>query len=67
MKDTLYTVVVNDEGQYSIWPDFKPIPDGWRGIGQPESREACLQRIEQAWTDLRPLSLRRRLDEARSA
>jgi MbtH protein len=67
MKDTLYTVVVNDEGQYSIWPDFKPIPDGWRGIGQAESREACLQRIEQAWTDLRPFSLRRRLDEAHSA
>lgn len=57
-----YLVVVNDEEQYSIWPDGKPIPPGWRSVGVPGSKEECLAHIEQVWTDMRPLSLRRAMD-----
>lgn len=61
MNETLYSVVVNDEEQYSIWPGFKPVPPGWRTVGEPAAREECLGRIEALWTDLRPLILRHRL------
>jgi MbtH protein len=51
-------VLVNDEGQYSLWPENKPVPTGWRSciVG---SRLECLAYVEQLWTDMRPLSLRR--------
>ena len=55
----LYTVVINHEAQYSIWPAGQTIPNGWRSVGQPGSKEACLVYINQAWTDMRPLSLRK--------
>jgi MbtH protein len=55
----LYTVVVNQEEQYSIWPAGQTIPNGWRSVGQLGSKETCLAYINQAWTDMRPLSLRR--------
>jgi MbtH protein len=59
-----YIVVVNDEEQYSIWLADLPVPNGWREVGKRGSRAACLDHIEQVWTDMRPLSLRRRLDDA---
>lgn len=62
-----YAVVVNDEEQYSIWLDDQPIPDGWRRDGVVGSKAECLAHIEQVWTDLRPLSLRRWMDEQQSA
>lgn len=54
-----YTVVLNDEEQYSIWLAARELPPGWRSEGTTGSRTECLARIEQVWTDLRPLSLRR--------
>jgi uncharacterized protein YbdZ (MbtH family) len=56
-----YVVVVNDEEQYSIWPEGREIPLGWRAEGTSGSKEACLDRIEKVWTDMRPLSLRKAL------
>ncbi|WP_372422057.1 MbtH family protein [Salinarimonas chemoclinalis] len=58
--DELYHVVMNDEEQYSIWPAYRDLPDGWRKTG-PEAapRQDCLDYIERVWTDMRPLSLRR--------
>jgi MbtH protein len=53
-----YFVVINDEEQYSIWPAHRDIPDGWRAVGDPRTREACLSYIEQTWTDMRPKSVR---------
>lgn len=53
-----YFVVMNDEEQYSIWPADRELPNGWRATGQPRSREECLTHIEQAWTDMRPRSVR---------
>ncbi|WP_410641565.1 MbtH family protein [Amycolatopsis sp. lyj-346] len=64
MSDPAVThqVVLNDEEQYSIWPVPVPLPDGWRPEGTTGSEQACLDRIEQVWTDMRPLGLRRWMD-----
>jgi len=57
-----YKVVVNHEEQYSIWPAHKQNPLGWRDVGKSGTEAECLAHIEQVWTDMRPLSLRRKLD-----
>ncbi|MET9516840.1 MbtH family NRPS accessory protein [Streptomyces sp. NPDC002994] len=54
-----FAVVINDEEQYSIWPQGRDLPDGWRGAGFSGSREECLAHVEVVWTDQRPLSVRR--------
>jgi MbtH protein len=56
---TTYAVVVNDEEQYSIWPADRTQPDGWHLVGVTGQKQQCLDHIEQVWTDMRPLSLRR--------
>ncbi len=56
-----YLVVVNDEEQYSIWPEGRDLPAGWRAEGTSGTREACLDHIEKIWTDMRPRSLREKL------
>ncbi|GHH09282.1 MbtH family protein [Streptomyces lanatus] len=53
----VFRVLVNDEGQYSLWPDFAPVPDGWSTVHGPADRAACLDHIERHWTDMRPRSL----------
>jgi amino acid adenylation domain-containing protein len=53
-----WQVVVNDEEQYSIWPDGRPVPPRWRSAGPAGAKSACLEHIAAAWTDMRPLSLR---------
>jgi MbtH protein len=58
----LYTVVVNNEEPYSIWPVGRPIPAGWREAGQTGEKQACLDWIKTVWTDMRPLSVRRAMD-----
>ncbi len=56
--DGTFLALVNDEGQYSLWPSFAAVPEGWT-VALPETdRQACLDFIEQQWTDLRPRSLR---------
>lgn len=57
-----FKVVVNDEEQYSIWPEGRDIPNGWQEVGVSGSKDVCLSHIEQVWTDMRPLSLRREMD-----
>jgi len=56
----IYKVVVNDEEQYSIWPAGKDNALGWKDAGKSGSREVCLAYIGEVWTDMRPLSLRRK-------
>jgi len=59
----LYRVVINQEEQYSIWPaDIGTVPPGWRVIGEPRSKQECLDYIEKNWTDMRPASVRRRME-----
>jgi MbtH protein len=60
-EEILYTVVVNHEEQYSIWPLDRELPLGWKQVGVSGSKEACLKYIEEVWTDLRPRSLRERM------
>jgi len=57
-----YIVVVNHEEQYSIWQTWKEIPLGWKQVGEPETKEACLNYIKEVWTDMRPLSLRKKME-----
>lgn len=54
----VHDVVINEEEQYSIWPADGPLPSGWRTVGIRGSREECLDRIAEIWTDMRPRSLR---------
>ena len=56
-EDGVYRVLVNDEGQHSLWPEFAVIPAGWQTVFGPSSRPECLAYVEANWTDLRPKSL----------
>jgi MbtH protein len=58
INEALYSVVINHEGQYSIWPSGRDLPPGWTAVGVPSARASCLAQIEQMWSDMRPLSLR---------
>jgi len=60
--DTIYRVVLNHEEQYSIWPRDRDCPLGWKDAGKTGTRAECLAYIEQVWTDMRPLSLRREME-----
>jgi MbtH protein len=61
-QDGELTVVVNHEEQNSIWPADRDVPLGWRQAGKQGSKAECLAYIEEVWTDMRPLSLRRKID-----
>lgn len=54
-----FSVVVNDEGQYSLWPVFAAVPAGWQVAFGEASRAECLAYVEKNWTDMRPVSLQR--------
>ncbi|WP_062214278.1 MbtH family protein [Streptomyces sp. NBRC 109706] len=56
-EDASYYVLVNDEAQYSLWPAFAEIPAGWNAVHGQDSRQACLDYINENWTDMRPKSL----------
>jgi uncharacterized protein YbdZ (MbtH family) len=60
---TTYKVVMNHEEQYSIWPDYKAIPSGWTHAGKTGPKAECLAYIKEVWTDMRPLSLRKKMEE----
>jgi MbtH protein len=62
--DGTYLVLVNDERQHSLWPSFVEVPAGWTVAHDKDTREACLDYIERSWTDMRPASLARQMDEA---
>lgn len=62
-----FIAVVNDEGQYSIWPADRDLPQGWNDAGRRGVKSVCLAFIEKTWTDMRPLSLRRAMDAADSS
>lgn len=66
-EDTDFTVVINHEEQYSIWPTYKAIPDGWRAAGKTGKKAECLAHIDEVWTDMRPLSLRKALADREAA
>ncbi|MGV9883562.1 MbtH family protein [Streptomyces sp. NPDC003006] len=55
--DGRYVVLVNHEGQHSLWPVFAEVPAGWTVAHPEDGRQACLDYIEEHWTDMRPKSL----------
>jgi MbtH protein len=61
-EDAVYKVLVNGEEQYSLWPQYKEVPAGWREAGKQGSKAECLAFVEANWTDMRPLSLRQKMD-----
>jgi MbtH protein len=61
--DTIYRVVLNHEEQYSIWPAHRDLPNGWRDGGKTGLKAECLAHIKEVWTDMRPLSLRKRMEQ----
>ena len=61
---TIYKVVVNHEEQYSIWPADRENPLGWTDAGKSGLKAECLEYIKEVWTDMRPLSLRKKMDAA---
>ncbi|MGD1862581.1 MAG: MbtH family protein [Leptolyngbyaceae cyanobacterium] len=56
-----YRVVISDEERYSIWPEHKEIPWGWRADQKVGTKQDCLDYIKEVWTDMRPLSLRQKM------
>ena len=61
--NTSYKVVMNAEEQYSIWPADRDDPAGWKSVGKSGSKSECLRYIQDVWTDMRPLSLRKKMEE----
>ncbi|WP_369201229.1 MbtH family protein [Streptomyces sp. PU-14G] len=57
-EEGTFYVLVNEEEQYSLWPTFTDVPAGWRVVFGEDQRAACLEYIEEHWTDMRPKSLR---------
>lgn len=52
-----FFVLVNHEGQHSLWPQFAQIPAGWEAVFGPDARQPCLDYVEAHWQDMRPRSL----------
>ena len=56
-ESATFFVLVNEEGQYSLWPAFAAVPTGWSVVFGKDNRGACLEYVEKNWTDMRPKSL----------
>ena len=59
----MYLVLINHEEQHSVWPSYKPIPEGWKQVFGEDIKERCLEYVEEHWTDMRPLSLRKQIEQ----
>jgi MbtH protein len=62
--DRRFLVLVNDEGQHSLWPEFAKVPDGWVIAFGDSDRASCMDYINANWTDMRPRSLAVQMDQA---
>jgi len=62
-ENAVYHVLINEEGQHSLWPAFKEVPQGWTIVHESDSRMACLDYINRNWTDMRPKSLVERMEQ----
>ena len=63
--DGTFLVLVNGEGQHSLWPSFIPIPDGWKTVHGPAPKKDCLEYVELHWTDMRETSLVQIMEQER--
>jgi MbtH protein len=65
-EEGTYMVLVNDEGQYSLWADYCEVPAGWTVAKADETRQACLDYITEKWADMRPSSLIKAMEQSSS-
>lgn len=63
--DRQFYVLINDEGQYSLWPDFANVPPGWTVVFGLSDRASCIDHINENWVDMRPRSLVAQMDQKR--
>jgi MbtH protein len=61
-EKTVYLVLVNEEEQYSLWPKTNAVPNGWKSVKEG-TRAECGKYVSEVWTDMRPLSLRKHMEE----
>lgn len=61
--EKIYQVIINHEDQYSIWPADRETPLGWNDVGKTGPKQEVLDYIKEVWTDMRPLSLRKKMEE----
>ncbi|BCY14199.1 MbtH family protein [Actinoplanes sp. L3-i22] len=64
-SDGRFFVLVNDEGQHSLWPTFTAVPDGWTVAFGESDRSSCMTYINENWVDMRPRSLVVQMEAAR--
>ncbi|SFT36133.1 MbtH protein [Actinopolyspora lacussalsi subsp. righensis] len=57
LENGSYSVLVNAEGQHSLWPEFVDVPAGWSVVHGPSGRAECLEYVNANWGDLRPRRL----------
>lgn len=62
-----YLVLVNHEGQHSLWPAGMDVPDGWTSVFGPTDRQACVDYVNEHWVDMRPKSLIEAMEAASGA
>lgn len=65
-ENARYQVLRNDEDQYSLWLADLEVPDGWQAVGKEGTQDECSAYVDEVWTDMRPRSLRERMDRAAS-
>jgi len=63
----IFKVLVNHEGQYSLWPETRENPPGWSLAGKTGTKRECLDHVKTVWTDMRPLSLRKKMEQLEQA
>ncbi|GAA2475297.1 MbtH family protein [Streptomyces sp. NPDC059506] len=61
-EDATYLVLVNEEGQHSLWPSFAEVPAGWEVALGETSRAEAVAYVDSHWTDMRPRSLAAAMD-----
>ena len=66
-ENGIYHVLINEEGQHSLWPSFIEVPAGWTIIHESDSRAGCLKYVDTHWTDMRPKSLIARMEEMKES
>jgi MbtH protein len=59
-----FEVLRNDEDQYSLWPLGLDVPAGWHQVGKTGTKDECSAYVDEVWTDMRPRSLRERMERA---
>ena len=65
--DATYQVLRNDEDQYSLWPADLDVPEGWHQAGKEGTKDECSAYVDEVWTDMRPRSLRERMDATKAS